>query len=109
MTKPMTTAPGGAIELTTMHLTPGCTLEDFRNANRPIDTWIVKQPGFVSRTLAQDGDGVVIDIVTWTHEAAGEASAKALMQVFADSPIHDIIAQRTVFWTVAAIVQTTPA
>jgi hypothetical protein len=99
--------PATAIELTTMRLTPGRTIENFLEANRAIDAWIVRQPGFVSRTIAQDDDGVVVDLVCWTSKAAGEASAAALMATFPDSPIHGIIAQRTVFWTVAPIVHVT--
>jgi hypothetical protein len=92
-----------AIEVTTFRLKRGLTIEDFLTANTDVDAWLLKQPGFVSRRIAQRDDGVVVDVLIWTSVADGEDGAYRLMIELADSPVHAAIDQRTVDWTVSAV------
>ena len=92
-----------AIEVTTFNLRRSLTIEDFLLANTDIDAWLLKQPGFVSRRIAQRDDGVVVDVLVWKSVADGEDGAARLMVELADSPVHAAIDQRTVDWTVSPV------
>lgn len=92
-----------AIEVTTFKLTPGLTIDDFVAANADVDAWLLKQPGFISRRIAQRGDGVVIDLLIWASVSDGETAAARLMDELSASPVHAAIDQSTVSWTVSAV------
>ena len=92
-----------AIEITTFKLTAGLTIEDFVAANADVDAWLLKQPGFISRRIAQRGDGVVVDLLIWASAQAGETAATRLMDELAGSPVHAAIDQSTVSWTVSPV------
>ncbi|GGJ43809.1 hypothetical protein [Neoroseomonas lacus] len=92
-----------AIEVTTFKLNRGLTVADFIAANADVDAWLLKQPGFLSRRIAQRSDGVVIDLLIWASAGDGERAADRLMQEPADSPVHAAIDQRTVTWTVSRV------
>lgn len=98
-----------AIEITRFNLAPGLTIADFVRANADVDAWLLRQPGFVSRRIAQDGDGEVIDMLIWASAAQGEAAARRLMSELANSPVHAAIDQGTVSWTVAPVFHGVPA
>jgi hypothetical protein len=88
------------IEITTFQLADGQTLESFIAANADVDAWLVRQPGFVSRRIAQRPDGVVVDLLIWGSEQAGVDGAQRLMAELPDSPVHAAIDQDTVSWSV---------
>lgn len=92
-----------AIEVTTFKLQRGLTIGDFLLANTDVDAWLLKQPGFISRRIAQREDGVVVDVLVWKSVADGEDGAARLMVDLADSPVHAAIDQRTVDWTVSPV------
>lgn len=92
-----------AIEVTTFKLSPGVTAADFIRANSVVDAWLLNQPGFVSRRIAQRGDGMIIDMLIWASVKDGENGAARLMVELANSPVHAAIDQATVDWTVSAI------
>lgn len=92
-----------AIEVTTFKLNRGLTVEDFIAANADVDAWLLRQPGFLSRRIAQRDDGIVIDLLIWASARDGEHAADRLMQELADSPVHAAIDQRTVAWTVSRV------
>lgn len=92
-----------AIEVTTFKLKRGLTIEDFLTANTDVDAWLLKQPGFVSRRIAQRDDGVVVDVLVWKSVSDGEDGAARLMVELADSPVHAAIDQRAVDWTVSPV------
>jgi hypothetical protein len=92
-----------AIEVTTFKLQRGLTIADFLVANTDVDAWLLKQPGFISRRIAQRDDGVVLDVLVWKSVADGEDGAARLMVELADSPVHAAIDQRTVDWTVSPV------
>jgi hypothetical protein len=92
-----------AIEVTTFKLQRGLMTEDFLLANTDVDAWLLKQPGFISRRIAQRDDGVIVDVLVWKSVADGEDRAARLMVELADSPVHAAIDQRTVDWTVSPV------
>src|SRR6476659_4833504 len=66
------------LELVTFRVANGDTRK-FLDANASINDWLKRQPGFVSRRLAERDDGSYVDIVFWqSHEAALAASAKMM-------------------------------
>lgn len=90
----------GAVELTSFLLVKNKTLDDFIVATRDIHVWLKNRPGFRSRHTFQDDSGRVHDLVFWDKELQGIKSMQKLMEVFADSPVHSLINQRTVKWYV---------
>ncbi len=96
-------APSPAIEITRFRLAAGLTIADFVAANADVDAWLTRQPGFLSRHIAQEPDGQVIDMLLWASASQGEAAAERLMRELAASPVHGAIDQRTVSWTIAPV------
>jgi hypothetical protein len=92
-----------ALEVTTFKLGPGLTVEAFILANTDVDAWLLKQPGFVSRRIAERDDGSIIDMLVWASVQAGEDGAARLMVELAGSPVHAAIDQGSVEWTVSPI------
>lgn len=73
-----------ALELVTFRLVRGSS-EQFIDANAAVSDWLKRQPGFVSRHLAERDDGTFLDIVFWqSHEAALAASAKMMEEMAQD-------------------------
>ncbi|WP_269713995.1 hypothetical protein [Caulobacter sp. NIBR2454] len=91
-----------AVEITTFRLR-GCTVAQFIDANAGVDAWLRRQPGFRSRRIAEQADGSVVDMLVWAAVADGRAAADGLMDELADSPVHDLIDQRTVCWSVSPV------
>ena len=78
------------LELVTFRLARG-NGQQFIDANAAISDWLTRQPGFVSRHLAERDDGSFLDIVFWqTHQAALAASAK-MMEEMAQSEAMTMI------------------
>lgn len=92
-----------AIEIVTFMLVRGVSFADFVQANQEVDAWLTLQPGFRSRRLAQERDAGVVDILLWASEAAAHTAMHKLMDTLRDSPVHALIDQATVTWTVAQI------
>lgn len=92
-----------AIEVTTFKLSPGLTVGDFILANTDVDAWLLNQPGFISRRIAQRDDGMIIDMLVWASVRDGEDGAARLMRELADCPVHGAIDQATVTWTVSPV------
>ena len=91
-----------AVEITTFRLR-GCTVAQFIDANAEVDAWLRRQPGFRSRRIAEQADGSVVDMLVWAAVTDGQAAADGLMDELADSPVHDLIDQRTVCWSVSPV------
>ena len=66
------------IDLVTYRLARGTGQgQAFIDANAAVNDWLKRQPGFVSRHLAEREDGSYLDIVFWqTHADALAASTK---------------------------------
>jgi hypothetical protein len=92
----------GAMEITTFKLN-GCSCAEFITANRELDSWLARQPGFQSRTLAEQQDGTILDLLFWDSAAQGTASMHRLMDQLRDSPVHGMIDQDSVSWSIAPI------
>lgn len=90
----------GGLEMTTFKLEKGKTYKDFITANKYVDAWLKKQPGFQSRYIAQQPDGTIIDALIWDSQADGTNAMHNLMSELSDSPVHDVIDQATVSWNI---------
>lgn len=92
-----------AIEITTFKLAKGCSCDDFIAGNRDVDSWLKQQPGFKSRRIAQRNDGTVVDMLLWVSADDAESAMHRLLDELRDSPVHALIDQRTVSWTVSTV------
>jgi antibiotic biosynthesis monooxygenase (ABM) superfamily enzyme len=92
-----------AIEITTFKLVKGCTCEKFIATNQDIDRWLERQPGFRSRRIAQRNDGTIVDMLLWASTDDAESAMHRLMDELQNSPVHALIDQHTVLWTVAPV------
>ncbi|HEX9173333.1 MAG TPA: hypothetical protein VF861_11775 [Telluria sp.] len=98
------TGPAGeAVEIVTFRLMRGVSFAEFIDANRDVDAWLLLQPGFRSRRIGEQPGACVVDVLLWHSEAAARAAMHKLMDELADSPVHALIDQDTVTWTVAGI------
>ena len=91
-----------AIEITTFKLN-GRSCKQFVAANADIDAWLKRQPGFQSRRIAERDDGVIVDMLIWDSVEDGRRAARAIMTEMGHSPVHAMIDQSTVDWTVAPV------
>ena len=92
-----------AIEISSFKLKEGLQPEDFAKANADVDPWLRRQPGFVSRMMVERPDGTIVDMVIWESAAQAEDTAQRLMEELANSPVHGVIDQRTVSWSIGRI------
>lgn len=92
-----------AIEIVTFSLVRGASFADFVEANRDVDAWLERQPGFRWRRIAEAHGACVVDVLLWNTEAAARTAMHKLMEELADSPVHALIDHTTVTWTVAEI------
>lgn len=99
----MSNVKNGAVEITILTLKKGYSIKDFIEVNKEIDPWLQKQKGFRSRTIFEQANGKIYDLLIWDKESDGEKSMRLLMKEFANSPIHEMIDQRTVNWFVSPI------
>ena len=92
-----------AVEITTFRLVRNATLTDFIAANMDVDAWLLRQPGFRSRRIAQRHDGVIVDMLLWDTPQQAEVAMQRLLEELSDSPVHALIDPRSVSWTVASV------
>jgi heme-degrading monooxygenase HmoA len=78
------------IELVTFRLQKGDT-QNFVDANAAINDWLKRQPGFVSRHLAERDDGSYVDIVFWQTHADALAASTKMMEEMAQSEAMTMI------------------
>lgn len=78
------------IELVTFRLQKGDT-QGFLDANASINDWLKRQPGFVSRHLAERDDGTYLDIVFWQTHADALAASTKMMEEMAQSEAMTMI------------------
>lgn len=92
-----------AIEITTFKLVPTCTVMKFVAANKDIDAWLAKQPGFRSRRIGALDDGSVVDVLLWDSAKHGKDAADRIVEETKSSRVHALINQRTVQWQIAEV------
>lgn len=78
------------VELVTFRLQKGDT-QGFVDANAAINDWLKRQPGFVSRHLAEREDGSYLDIVFWQTHADALAASTRIMEEMAQSEAMTMI------------------
>jgi len=82
------------IELVTFRLARGLGKEGgaaFVDANAAVSDWLQRQPGFVSRHLAEREDGSWLDIVFWQTHADALAASARMMEEMAQSEAMTMI------------------
>jgi hypothetical protein len=92
-----------ALELTSFRLVKNATMAHFVAANEDVDAWLQRQPGFKSRWIVERNDQVVVDALLWTSVEVARDAMDRLMKELGDSPVHALIDQRTVSWTVCEV------
>jgi len=92
-----------AIEITTFQLNKGHTCAEFIAGNADVDSWLRRQSGFRSRRIAQRDDGVIVDMLMWASVDDATSAMHRLMDELRDSPVHALIDQHTVEWTVSSV------
>lgn len=93
----------GGLEMTTFKLTKGKTYKDFITANADVDLWLKTQPGFLTRQIAQQPDGTIIDTLIWESQEFGTNAMYSLMRELSNSPVHELIDHQTVCWNIYPI------
>ncbi|MBB3392307.1 hypothetical protein FHT82_005088 [Rhizobium sp. BK275] len=97
-----------AIEITSFRLKDGLVAQDFLAANADVEPWLRRQPGFRSRIMVEHEDGTITDMVIWDTARQASDSASRLMRELADSPVHAVIDQTTVSWTIGSVFHQSP-
>jgi hypothetical protein len=92
------------MEINTFSLVSGVSLDEFLRANRCVDAWLRRQPGFRSRQIAQQADGTLIDVMIWANAEAGIDAMHRLLDELGDARVHHLVDQRTARWTLADVV-----
>ena len=86
------------LEITTF-LLKGYSCEEFITANTDIDAWLLRQPGFQSRGIAQQEDGRIVDMLVWDSVAHGTKAMHKIMNEMGHSKVHAMIDQSSVAWS----------
>jgi len=94
-----------AMEINIFQLIEGVSLDEFLRANRCVDVWLRRQPGFRSRQIAQQSDGTLIDVLIWEHAEAGIEAMHRLHEELGDAFVHRLVDPRSARWTLADVVQ----
>jgi len=92
-----------AIEITSFKLIEGKTGADFIAANAGMTAWLARQPGFLSREIAEGEDGTIVDLLHWASLEQAKSAAERLFAETAESPLHGLIDHQTVGWDLAEI------
>lgn len=80
------------IELVTFRLARGrADGQAFVDANASVNDWLKRQPGFVSRHLAERDDGSYLDIVFWQTHADALAASNKMVEEMAQSEAMTMI------------------
>ena len=96
-------AASEAVEIVTFRLVRGVSFAEFVEANRDVDAWLLRQPGFRSRRIGAQPGPCVVDVLLWDSEESARTAMHRLMDELSNSPVHALIDQDTVTWTVAGI------
>ena len=88
----MATDDGRVLELVVFSLRAGTSRDDFLGTVDAVSSWIAEQPGFVSRSLIEEGRGARwIDVVWWRSMEEAEAAAQRAMSSEACAPMFGLI------------------
>lgn len=80
---PVPAAPHAVVEVVTLKLKPGTSVETFRDIDQRIATeHVARQPGFVARESVPGANGTWLVIVHWRSTADAQAS----MNTFEKAP-----------------------
>jgi len=94
-----------ALEIVRFRLKPGKEA-GFAAANAEVSEWLKRQPGFVGRQLAVNGDGNWIDLVRWQSRAQAIAAADRLLGEIGDCAAMQAIDPASIDMSHAAVAVT---
>lgn len=83
------------LELVTFRLAQG-TVAGFVAANDTVNQWLKRQPGFLSRHLAEKEDGSFVDLVLWDSAEAARDASKNMIGEIGESEAMTMIDPATV-------------
>jgi hypothetical protein len=81
---------------------------DFVEANADVDPWLRRQCGFISRTMVEEESDWIIGRVIWEGAAQARDSSRRLISELAGSPVHDVIDQGSVSWSISPVFHQVP-
>jgi len=67
------------IELVSYKLKTDSTKEQLAATHSDVNTFLVEQPGFIHRSLSEDNDGLLYDIVYWQNMETAKKAGEAFM------------------------------
>ena len=67
------------IELVTYKLKTGATKEQLSATHSDVNAFLVEQPGFMHRSLSEDSNGLLYDIVYWQNMDTAKSAGDAFM------------------------------
>ncbi len=67
-------------EIVISHAREGVSREAILGLSRGLQAWAAQQPGFVSRTLVEAGNGTWVDIILWESEEEAKRAAENIPQ-----------------------------
>jgi len=80
-----------SVETVSFKLTAGSDVSAFVAASDKVTDWARKQPGFLSRELAQLEDDSWLDIAYWTSTEAAKKAGETFMSELGDSAFMAMI------------------
>lgn len=93
------------LEITTLSLVAGLSPADFIAANKDINAYLRRQPGFRWRRIVESEDGHILDIVAYDSRERALAGASGITAEMADSPVHATIDHGDVDWQLTTVLQ----
>lgn len=94
-----------ALEIVSFRLKPGKET-GFVAANAFVSEWLKRQPGFIGRQLAVNGDGSWIDLVRWQSRQQAIATADKLLGEIGDCAAMQAINPASIDMSHAAVAVT---
>ncbi|GII52425.1 hypothetical protein Pth03_08140 [Planotetraspora thailandica] len=93
------------LEVTTLRPAEGLNTADFVAANKDINDYLRRRPGFLWRRILETSDGTIIDIVAYDTMAHAQSGAAGIVGEMGHSPVHATIDHDTVDWRLTTVVQ----
>jgi hypothetical protein len=91
-----------AVEFATYRL-KNANLEEFLAASTEIDAWLVCQPGFLTRHLAEGQDGSILDFTVWSSMQDGKRAFQRLTTLVEGSVMFGLIDPQSLEWALLPV------
>lgn len=84
------------IEFVTFKLNKTATVDAFLEESQKLSAWVKEMPGFISRRMSVDSEGIWIDHVEWNTREDALAATKAFAHMPELGPFMSMIDQSSV-------------